>query len=174
MVFKADPAIVARLREAGHLLKAEDVRHSYPHCWRCKKPVLFRATEQWFVSLEHEALRRRALDAIQGVQWVPPWGRERITGMIEHRPDWCISRQRAWGVPVVAFYCAGCDEAILSAEVAEHVAEVFAKETSDAWFLRGPEELVPPGLQCSRCGGTTFRKEEDILVEMSRFLTQEI
>jgi isoleucyl-tRNA synthetase len=162
-VFAADPAVVARVREAGHLLKAEDVGHSYPHCWRCKKPVLFRATEQWFVSLEHDALRRRALEAIGLVQWIPGWGRDRITGMIEHRPDWCLSRQRVWGVPIVAFYCAGCDEPLVSPEIALHVAEIFERHTSDAWFARPAAELVPPGLRCSRCGATEFRKEEDIL-----------
>jgi isoleucyl-tRNA synthetase len=125
LVFKADPAIVTRLDQSGHLLKVEDLRHSYPHCWRCKKPVLFRATEQWFVSMEHESLRQRALGAVEQVRWVPPWGRDRIAGMLEHRPDWCLSRQRVWGVPVVAFYCEGCSEAIMDAGVADLVASLF-------------------------------------------------
>jgi len=162
-VFEADPAVVERVRKSGRLLKAEDVSHSYPHCWRCKKPVLFRATEQWFVSMEHAALRRRALDVIEQVQWVPLWGKERISGMIAHRPDWCVSRQRVWGVPVVAFYCERCEQPLVDAGVAEHVASIFDRETSDAWFERSPADLLPVGLTCSRCGATDFRKEEDIL-----------
>jgi isoleucyl-tRNA synthetase len=162
-VFRADPAVVERVRAAGQLLKAEDLRHSYPHCWRCKKPVLFRATEQWFVSLEHGELRRQALGAIEQVRWIPTWGRDRITGMIQHRPDWCISRQRAWGVPVVAFYCAACDRAVLDAGVTEHVASIFETETSDAWFERSARDLLPLGFRCPGCGGGDFRKEDDIL-----------
>jgi len=162
-VFAADPAVVARVREAGRLLHAGELRHSYPHCWRCRKPVIFRATEQWFVSLEHRELRRRSLDAIGRVRWVPTWGQDRITGMVEHRPDWCISRQRAWGVPVVAFYCGSCGTALLDADVVDHVAEIFARETSDAWFVRGASELVPAGRACGSCGARDFHKEEDIL-----------
>jgi isoleucyl-tRNA synthetase len=162
-VFDADPAVIARLERAGRLLAAGEIRHSYPHCWRCKNPVLFRATEQWFVSLEHESLRRRALEEIERVQWIPAWGRDRIAGMIENRPDWCLSRQRAWGVPVVAFYCAACRAPVLSAEAAEHVAGIFERETSDAWFVRAAADLVPPGFACPRCGGGEFRREEDIL-----------
>ncbi len=162
-VFDADPAVIARIGQAGRLLGAGQLRHSYPHCWRCKKPVLYRATEQWFGSLEHEGLRRRALDEIERVHWIPAWGRDRIAGMVEHRPDWCLSRQRAWGVPVIAFYCVVCNATVLSAEVVEHVAGIFERETSDAWFVRGAAELIPPGLTCAGCGGGEFRKEEDIL-----------
>jgi isoleucyl-tRNA synthetase len=162
-VFAADPAVIARVRAAGRLLAADTLRHPYPHCWRCNKPVLFRATEQWFVSLEHEGLRRRALAAIGDVEWVPAWGRDRIAGMIEHRPDWCLSRQRVWGVPVVAVYCVRCEAPVIDAALVEHVADVFERETSDAWFVRDIADLLPPNLRCAGCGAGEFRKEEDIL-----------
>ena len=154
--------IVELLRENGHLLHTEKFQHSYPHCWRCKKPLLFRGTEQWFVSMEDTGLRERALEAIDRVQWVPPWGRERIRGMIATRPDWCISRQRLWGVPIVAVFCEDCGEAHLTPEIADHVAAIVEREGSDAWFARPVAELLPAGFRCG-CGGTSFRKERDIL-----------
>ncbi|MGH7855937.1 MAG: isoleucine--tRNA ligase, partial [Candidatus Binatia bacterium] len=162
-VFDADSSIVARLRESGRLLEAETLVHSYPHCWRCKNPVIFRATDQWFVSMEHGELRRRALEEIDRVQWIPSWGRDRIRGMMEFRPDWCISRQRNWGVPIVAFYCLGCGATLATREIAERVAELFEREGADAWFVHPPRELLPSGTRCSGCGGEEFRKEEDIL-----------
>ena len=162
-VFKADARILQKLTEKGALLKEGKLTHSYPHCWRCKKPVIFRATEQWFISMEKSDLRRRALEAIDQVQWIPPWGRERIRGMLESRPDWCISRQRAWGVPIPVFYCNKCRQAIVSREICDHVASIFEKEGSDAWFARPASELAPPGLRCAGCGGGDFSKEEDIL-----------
>jgi isoleucyl-tRNA synthetase len=162
-VFKADAAIFKKLNDRHALLKEDKLAHSYPHCWRCKRPVIFRATEQWFVSMEKNELRRRSLEAIDQVQWVPPWGRERIRGMLESRPDWCISRQRAWGVPIPVFYCKNCKRATVSREICEHIASIFEREGSDAWFIRPASELAPPGLKCAGCGGTEFSKEEDIL-----------
>ncbi|HEX2385072.1 MAG TPA: class I tRNA ligase family protein, partial [Candidatus Binatia bacterium] len=145
------------------LLKEDKLAHSYPHCWRCKRPVIFRATEQWFVSMEKSELRRRSLEAIDQVQWIPPWGRERIRGMLESRPDWCISRQRAWGVPIPVFYCNHCKHATLTEAICDHVAAIFEREGSDAWFTRAASELAPPGLKCPSCGASDFSKGEDIL-----------
>ena len=162
-VFKADQRIIQKLKESGALLKEERLSHSYPHCWRCKNPVIFRATEQWFISMEKKELRAAALRAIDQVRWIPPWGKDRIRGMLEARPDWCISRQRSWGVPIPAVYCKECNEVILSRELCEHVAAVFETDGSDAWYTREPMQLVPPNLTCPRCGGRDFSREEDIL-----------
>jgi isoleucyl-tRNA synthetase len=162
-VFEANARIVEHLKARGALLAAETVSHSYPHCWRCKNPVIFRATEQWFIGMERADLRRRALAEIERVRWIPAWGQERIANMIATRPDWCISRQRDWGVPVVAVYCEGCGEAIASEALCAHVADIFEREGADAWFRRPATELVPPGLCCPRCGETRFRTETDIL-----------
>ena len=162
-VFKADRRIIQKVADNGMLLKEEKLTHSYPHCWRCQKPVIFRATEQWFISMEKNGLRRRALEAINQVNWIPPWGRERIRGMLESRPDWCISRQRSWGVPIPVFYCSRCRQALLSQVLCDHVAAIFDREGSDGWFSRSPSELLPAGLQCSGCGSKEFSKEEDIL-----------
>ena len=168
-VFEANPEIVAALERAGALLNApgEQLRHSYPHCWRCKRPVIFRATDQWFIRMEAEGdapgLRARALEAIDRVEWIPGWGRERIVSMVERRPDWCISRQRAWGVPIPAFYCEGCGKTLLDPDVMDHVALRFEREGADAWFEQPAQELLPPGQRCTGCGGTSFAKEEDIL-----------
>jgi isoleucyl-tRNA synthetase len=162
-VFDADAAIIARLRESRNLLAAERLVHSYPHCWRCKNPVIFRATDQWFVSLARGELRHRVLEAIDGVRWIPAWGRERIRGMMEVRPDWCISRQRSWGVPIVAAFCSACGETLVSRALAEHVADIFEREGADAWFERSAKELLPSGVRCTKCGDSEFRKEQDIL-----------
>ena len=162
-VFKSDAPILQKLIAAGALLKEDKLSHSYPHCWRCKKPVIFRATEQWFISMEKESLRRQALDAIDRVRWIPPWGKDRIHGMLESRPDWCISRQRSWGVPIPAVYCKGCNEAVLTQHLCEHVAAIFEKEGSDAWYIRSLEELLPGDFKCPQCGGKDFMREEDIL-----------
>jgi isoleucyl-tRNA synthetase len=162
-VFDADPLIVAKLRADGTLLAAARFTHSYPHCWRCKNPIVFRATEQWFLGMERQELRTRALAEIDRVRWVPEWGRDRIRGMIETRPDWCLSRQRDWGVPLVAVYCDGCGHALASQALCEHVAAIFAVEGADAWFTRPIEDLVPAGTRCDACGGAAFRRENDIL-----------
>ncbi len=162
-VFKADPRIIQKLTEHGALLKEEKLSHSYPHCWRCKNPVIFRATEQWFISMETKGLRQSALHAIESVRWIPPWGKDRIRGMLESRPDWCISRQRSWGVPIPAVYCRKCNRAVLTQELCNHVAAIFEKEGSDAWFIRPVDELVPVTLTCPDCAGHDFAREEDIL-----------
>ncbi len=163
-VFESDPDIIALLDAKGRLLASEDIVHSYPHCWRCKDPVVFRATEQWFVSMDSGDLRRRALEGIDAVEWIPAWGRERIRGMIEARPDWCLSRQRSWGVPVLALHCAGCGEAFVSEELAARAADLFGREGSDLWFVDGElERLLPPGLSCPACGGTALDRDRDIL-----------
>jgi len=171
-VFDANRDIVELLKIKGALLKEETVTHSYPHCWRCKKPIIFRATEQWFISMERHVppgfkeggdLRRRALEAIDDVQWIPPWGRDRIYNMVLNRPDWCISRQRVWGVPIVAFYCKGCGSTLLDEKIINHVADLFEKDGADIWFDRGPEDLLPKGVRCPSCSGAEFEKETDIL-----------
>src|SRR5512145_79294 len=162
-VFEANPRVNAKLAEAGALLREEKVTHSYPHCWRCKNPVIFRATKQWFISMDKTGLRANALSEIRKVRWIPAWGQERIEGMIANRPDWCISRQRAWGVPIAIFQCAGCGEYLLDRELIDHVAGFFEKEGADAWFARDVKELLPAGASCPACGGKEFRKETDIL-----------
>jgi isoleucyl-tRNA synthetase len=162
-VFEADPHIINLLKEKGFLLHASQVEHSYPYCWRCKNPIIFRATYQWFISLEHNNLRQKLLQWIDKVKWIPSWGRERIYNMVLTRPDWCISRQRAWGVPIVAFYCNNCGEILLSDKVIEHVASLVEKEGADIWFLWEEKKLLPPDTRCEKCGGTSFRKEEDII-----------
>jgi isoleucyl-tRNA synthetase len=167
-VFQANPIVVELLRERGALLGETKLAHSYPHCWRCHNPVIFRATEQWFIDLDRAgrdagALRPRALEEIAKVKWTPEWGAERIHSMIAERPDWCVSRQRFWGVPLVILYCAGCgrqfdDYAALHAMVHSW----FAREGADAWFTHPAEELLPPGTRCA-CGASSWRKESDIL-----------
>ena len=158
---QADAAILAELRDRGALLASEGLEHSYPHCWRCHQPIIFRATEQWFVAVDK--FTREALAAIDGVKWVPPWGRERITGMVAERPDWCISRQRAWGIPIPAFYCEPCGELLLTPQTVDAVRAVFAERGSNAWFELPAAEFLPPGAACPACGATRFRKETDIL-----------
>ena len=162
-VFKANAEIVAKLREAGALLAEEQIQHSYPHCWRCKKSVIFRATPQWFISMDKTGLRKRSLEEIDRVKWIPRWGRERIYGMIENRPDWCVSRQRAWGVPIAMFSCADCGEPVVNEAIVERVFEIFKAEGADAWFERPATELLPEGTRCSECQGSAFEKETDIL-----------
>ena len=162
-VFAANQCVIDKLTEVGALLQTSKISHSYPHCWRCKKPIIFRATEQWFISMKANDLRAKALEAIDQVQWIPKWGRERIYGMIENRPDWCVSRQRSWGVPITAFSCTACGEYIADGTIMDHVAQIFKKESSDVWFDWSAEKLLPEGSVCPKCGAATFEKENDIL-----------
>ena len=162
-VFDANPNINAKLKSQGALLAEEQISHAYPHCWRCKQPVIFRATPQWFISMEKTGLRQKALTEIDRVQWVPRWGRERIYGMIENRPDWCVSRQRAWGVPITAFQCADCGEILATREVFDHVYALFKVHGADIWFEKPAAELLPPETVCNGCGGRNLEKETDIL-----------
>jgi isoleucyl-tRNA synthetase len=162
-VFKANPKIVELMRDAGVLLHDEKFEHQYPHCWRCHNPVIFRATPQWFISMTETGLNDRAIAACDQVQWVPEWGRERMKNMFKDRSDWCISRQRAWGVPITVFYCEDCGESLLDPKVIEYVAQVFEKESADAWYEREAAELVPPGTKCGGCGSSRLSKEMDIL-----------
>ena len=166
-VFAANEPIVELLKSRGVLLGREDIEHSYPHCWRCHKPVIFRATEQWFISMEGEigggTLRTEALKAIAGVHWDPAWGEERISNMVATRPDWCISRQRIWGVPIAVFFCDGCGKLHENPATNRAVIDLFAREGSDAWYARPAEEILPAGTRCAYCGGAAFHKEMDII-----------
>lgn len=165
-VFDANPRVVQTLEESGRLLAQERIKHSYPHCWRCKKPVIFRATMQWFISMHNNDLRQKALAAITGsVRWIPAWGRERIYNMVANRPDWCISRQRNWGVPIVALLCKRCGHAYTDADWVFSVVDRFAEHErgADYWFEASLEEIAPQGLTCPDCGGKAWEKEDDIL-----------
>ncbi|HEX6280298.1 MAG TPA: isoleucine--tRNA ligase, partial [Pyrinomonadaceae bacterium] len=169
-IFDANPKIVEFLSDNGMLVYSEKYQHRYPHCWRCKNPVVFRATPQWFISMDEvhgdtgaTPLRRAALEEIEKVRWHPAWGEGRMSNMFKGRPDWCVSRQRAWGVPIPVFYCKGCDETIAEPKIIDHVADIFAQETADAWYNRPESELLPSEFKCPKCGGTDFRKETDIL-----------
>ena len=162
-VFDANPKVIDLLREKGALLGSGKETHAYPICWRCKNPIIFRATEQWFIGLDIAGFRERALHAISEVRWYPAWGEERIRNMIAARPDWCISRQRLWGVPIPAFYCKGCATALLTPELARRVADLVEAESADVWYEREAKDLLPPGFVCPQCGGAEFDKERDIL-----------
>ena len=159
--YKGNGMVIEMLEKCGALLAQQDIQHSYPHCWRCKKPVIYRATPQWFVKVDK--FRDQALEAIHGVKWIPASGENRIGNMVESRTDWCISRQRAWGVPIPIFYCEDCGEVICSDETIENVAKMFENETSDAWVKYSAEELLPAGYVCPKCGKSHFRKEKDIM-----------
>ena len=158
---KGNSIVIDKLKDCGALLAAADIQHSYPHCWRCKKPVIYRATPQWFVKVDK--FRDKALEEIKKVKFIPASGEARISNMVEGRTDWCISRQRAWGVPIPVFYCEDCGEVIVTDETIEHVAKMFEKESSDAWVKYSEKELMPEGFVCPKCGKTHFRKEKDIM-----------
>ena len=191
-VFEANPKIVEFMRAGGSLLFSENYDHRYPHCWRCKNPVIFRATPQWFIAMDRSessekdeddrdrsnftsnivggelldpaSLRGMALREVdERVKWIPAWGRDRMRNMLKGRPDWCVSRQRVWGVPIPAFYCAGCNREVIDADVIRRVADIFEKESADAWYKREATELLPAGFTCAACNGAEFTKETDIL-----------
>ncbi|HYA98545.1 MAG TPA: isoleucine--tRNA ligase, partial [Methylomirabilota bacterium] len=174
-VFTANPIIVKLLADRGALLASSQYQHSYPHCWRCHNPVIFRATEQWFIKMDQGArpaagrsapadktLRRKALEEIHKTKWVPAWGESRLEEMVAGRPDWCVSRQRFWGVPIIVFFCEGCGRQLEDFAALRQVVAWFEREGADAWYRHTVEELLPPGTKCS-CGATKFRKEHDIL-----------
>ena len=162
-VWEANSLVIDLLEQHGALAAQARLEHSYPHCWRCHNPVIFRATEQWFIGMDREGLRTRALEAIQTVKWYPSWGDDRMSNMIAMRPDWCISRQRVWGVPITVFYCEDCGEPFTERDVLERVVAEFREHTADIWYARTAEELMGPGHGCARCGCSKFRKESDIL-----------
>lgn len=163
-VHDANKPIIEKLALSGKLVKQDEVRHSYPHCWRCKKPIIFRATEQYFMKIDHGALRAKMLDVISsGIKWIPEMGRSRISSMLKNRPDWCLSRQRYWGVPIIAFYCVDCGELLLDPKTIEYVASLVEKDGADVWFQKKEEDLLPMGTICRKCGASGFKKETDIL-----------
>jgi isoleucyl-tRNA synthetase len=161
-VWEANPIVVEILKAHGALAGQQQVAHSYPHCWRCHKPVIFRATEQWFIGMERNNFRQAALAAVHSVKWMPSWGEERISNMIATRPDWCISRQRVWGVPIIVFYCEACREPVTDRKILDGIVELFRQHTADIWYEKTAAELLPAGMKC-KCGGTEFCKESDIL-----------
>jgi isoleucyl-tRNA synthetase len=163
-IFKANPLIIEKLSKEGKLLAQLKLNHSYPHCWRCKSPIVFRATPQWFLSVEHDKLRDKLLDSVKSINWIPKYGENRITSMLESRPDWCLSRQRLWGVPIPVFYCKECGEPLLDTKVIDSISKLFGQKGSDSWFEMSEEELLKDTKpECYSCGATSLIKEEDIL-----------
>ena len=162
-VWEANPIVIGILTGHHALLATENIDHSYPHCWRCHRPTIFRATEQWFIGMDRNDFRQQALQAIHQVRWMPEWGEERISNMVASRPDWCISRQRVWGVPIIVFYCDTCREPLTDRKILDGIVRLFAQHTADIWYQRTAAELLPPGIACAKCGATGFSKETDIL-----------
>jgi len=162
-VFSSNGLIIEKLQNYSHLLYSEEIVHTYPHCWRCKKPIIFRATEQWFLDVDRNKLREKMLKVIRKVKWIPKIGENRISSMVKGRPDWCLSRQRYWGVPLPIFYCKNCGEPLMSEESIGAVQDLVLREGSDAWYIRKEEEILPQGTECSKCKKREFIKEKDIL-----------
>lgn len=171
-VFEANTVIIEHLKQTGFLLKEEEILHSYPHCWRCKNPVIYRATPQWFIGvdiksqkLHNKSIREKAIEETYNVKWVPKTGQNRMLSMLQNRPDWCISRQRFWGVPITIFYCKRCGEPLLESHIFEYVAKIFEHSPygADEWFKKDEKELLPPDTVCKKCGSKDFVKETDIL-----------
>ena len=160
---EADKKILEKLGAQKRLLHSETISHSYPHCWRCHNPVIFRATKQWFVNVDHRNLRARTLREIKEIKWSPTWGENRIASMVTQRPDWCISRQRAWGIPLPVFYCQSCEKSVITAETIQAVVKLFSREGSDAWFIHPANEILSADFTCPHCGGKEFQKEKDIM-----------
>jgi len=162
-IAQANEAVIEALRENALLLKHEKIQHSYPHCWRCKNPIIFRATFQWFMNVDHDGLRNKLLNEAEKVRWVPDAGKERMKGMLHLRPDWCLSRQRLWGVPIPAIRCKHCSEVVLNKDIIAQVARIFGEHGSDSWFSRKIDEFIPSGFSCAKCDSKDFDKEYDIL-----------
>ena len=158
---ESNPVILADMKESGALFASEDIVHSYPHCWRCKHPIIFRATPQWFCSVD--AFKDDAVAATENVRWIPGWGKDRMISMIQERADWCISRQRRWGLPIPVFYCEDCGKPVCDDATIEAVSKLFAAEGSNAWYEKEAADILPAGYKCPHCGGVHFTKEEDTL-----------
>ncbi|HEX7415651.1 MAG TPA: class I tRNA ligase family protein, partial [Smithellaceae bacterium] len=162
-VFDANDNVIKKLKEVGALLGHFPLEHSYPHCWRCKNPIIFRSTEQWFISMEKNDLRKKALACIDQVEWIPSWGHDRIYGMVENRPDWCISRQRLWGVPITVFYCGKCKAEVLTKKMLDYLVKLVEAGGADIWFEKEAQDLMPKGTTCPHCKSSEFIKETNIL-----------
>src|SRR6202050_1246168 len=162
-VWEGNPIVIEILKNAGALAATRNISHSYPHCWRCHQPTIFRATEQWFVGMDNNDLRANALAAVKNVHWTPSSGEERMHNMIATRPDWCISRQRVWGVPITVFYCDACSAPLTDKKILDRVVELFRIHTADVWYSYTAEEMIGLGVKCTKCAGSSFRKESDIL-----------